>query len=50
MSSKDEKEEEPEYLKEALSELRSVKHPDDVVSMGDWEKIIIDDVNKELQK
>ncbi|KAI7905685.1 uncharacterized protein BX663DRAFT_484161 [Cokeromyces recurvatus] len=48
-ASSKEKEEEPEYVQEALSKSRSVKHPDDVVSMGDWEKMIIDDVNQELQ-
>jgi hypothetical protein len=46
-SSKENKEE-PEYVQEVLSKPISVKHPDDVVSMGDWEKMIIDDVNQEL--
>lgn len=47
-ASSKEKKEEPEYVHEALSKSRSVKHPDDVVSMDDWEKMIIDDVNQEI--
>jgi hypothetical protein len=45
-----EEEEEPEYVQEALMQLKSVKHPDDIVGVYDWEKIIIDDVNKALEQ
>lgn len=31
--------------KEALSKLKTVKHPDSIVSGGDWEQLIIDNVN-----
>jgi hypothetical protein len=40
--------EEPEYVHEVLSKTRAVQHPDDVVSISDWEKMIIVDVNQEL--
>lgn len=35
-----EEEEEPKCLQEALMQLKSVKHPDDIVGVDDWEKII----------
>ncbi|KAG1521369.1 hypothetical protein G6F50_018726 [Rhizopus delemar] len=38
--------EEPGYIHEALSKLKSVKHPDSIISGGDWEQLIIDDVNQ----
>ncbi|GAA5800663.1 hypothetical protein HPULCUR_006099 [Helicostylum pulchrum] len=44
-SSSEEEEEEPLYLKAALSSAKAVKHPDEIVSTGDWEKMFIDDVN-----
>ena len=44
-----EKGEEPEYVQEASLVARSVKHPDDIVGVSDWEKMLIDDVNQELE-
>ncbi|KAG1219732.1 hypothetical protein G6F68_021359 [Rhizopus microsporus] len=38
--------EEPGYIHEALSKLKCVKHPDSIISGGDWEQLIIDDVNQ----
>ncbi|RCH97871.1 hypothetical protein CU098_010751, partial [Rhizopus stolonifer] len=42
-SSGSEEENIPEYVQKALSPSKSVKHPDDIVSADDWEKIIIED-------
>ncbi|KAG1408602.1 hypothetical protein G6F58_009468 [Rhizopus delemar] len=47
-SSGSEEENTPEYVQKALSASKSVKHPDDIISAGDWEKMIIEDVNKAL--
>ncbi|KAG1322993.1 hypothetical protein G6F62_009920 [Rhizopus arrhizus] len=47
-SSGSEEENTPEYVQKALSASKSVKHPDDIVSAGVWEKMIIEDVNKAL--
>jgi hypothetical protein len=41
--------ERPEYIQELLLESRSLKHPDDIVGVRDWEKTMADDVNYELQ-
>lgn len=47
-SSGSEEENIPEYVQKALSASKSAKHPDDIVSASDWEKMIIEDVNKVL--
>ncbi|KAL7317945.1 hypothetical protein PS15m_004234 [Mucor circinelloides] len=38
--------EERGHVHEALSKLKSVKRPDSIISGGDWEKLIINDVHK----
>lgn len=38
--------EERGYVLEALSKLKSVKRSDSIISGGDWEKLIIENVNQ----
>ncbi|KAG2220624.1 hypothetical protein INT45_014054 [Circinella minor] len=38
--------EEPGYVYEALSKLKSAQRPDSILSRADWEQLILGDVNQ----